>query len=170
MITTLLQTLSNFKAYLVMAIVAIVVVFGSYNLGHYKGYNNGYSVRDTEATQQITQLQLDGVNEVERIRKEKQDAINQVESDYQKRLDSIQADTDRAIAKLKSDNVRLYVQVKRSASSGTEGSSNTGSVDEKAELSEGTSKFLIGQAMKCDVWIESLQNVINELNKERNNK
>ncbi|EPN9191340.1 hypothetical protein ACT4TS_001171 [Enterobacter roggenkampii] len=167
----ILTMIKNLKANLVSVLLCLVVAISSYQIGSHNGYNNGYGVKDKEAKQELTTMKLEGVKKLTALQKEKQNEVNKIKTDYDSKLRNLQESTDSTIASLNSDNVRLRIQIKRTSNSAnTDQCSATGQSDDYADLSEGSSRFLIGQAIKADEWIKHLQALVLELNKQLQEK
>lgn len=167
----ILTMIKNLKANLVSVLLCLVVAFSSYQIGAHYGYNNGYDVKDKEATQALTTIKLEGEKKLTALQKEKQNEVNQIKTDYDSKLQDLQKSTDTTIANLNSDNVRLRIQIKRSSNSAnTDQCSIAGQSNDYAELSEGSSRYLISQAIKADEWIKHLQALVLELNKQLQEK
>lgn len=174
MIMTVIATIKNLKVYIFSFLICCFIALSSYQIGSHTGYSNGYDVRDKEAIHQITNMQLEGERKYIALQKDKQNEVNQIKDDYSSKLQNLQKTTDNTIANLNNDNVRLRIQIKRSSSStDCSRSSTTGQSDDYADLSEGSSRYLISQAIKADEWIKHLQALVLELNKklqEKSNK
>ncbi|HDV7148643.1 TPA: hypothetical protein RJ113_003970 [Yersinia enterocolitica] len=96
----------------------------------------------------------------------KQNEVNKIKDEFNTKLSNLQKNTDNVITNINADNVRLRIQIKRSSSSNTNTSecSTTGKSNDYVELSERSSKFLIGQSIKADDWVNSLQKLVLKLN------
>ncbi|HBZ7523791.1 TPA: lysis protein [Klebsiella quasipneumoniae subsp. similipneumoniae] len=152
-------------------ILVIFFVVGAYNFGHSRGVNDQQLISKNE----ITTMKLNYQKEINQLKEDKQNDVNQIKKDYQAKLDDLQGVTDGVIDSINNDNKRLQLKVKRCSSpeTGSNNSSTTGQSDATAELSEGSSRFLVGQSIKADEWIKHLQQLVlklNEENKELKNK
>ncbi|EKN6008002.1 TPA: hypothetical protein ACXLW9_001824 [Yersinia enterocolitica] len=98
----------------------------------------------------------------------KQNEVNKIKDEFNTKLSNLQKTTDNVITNINADNVRLRIQIKRSSSSDTNTSecSTTRQSNDYAELSERSSKFLIGQSIKADDWVNSLQKLVLKLNED----
>ncbi|MBS0892393.1 lysis system i-spanin subunit Rz, partial [Tatumella sp. JGM94] len=106
--------------------------------------------------------------EVIKLKQDNQDQVNAITKDYQTKMESIKTETEHTINTLSTNNQRLRIQVTRSESTGTCSTANSSGQQsyEYAELSKGSSEFLVSQAIKADQWIIHLQEVITTLTKE----
>lgn len=167
MMTTILTTLKSIKNYIIICLLSTLLVFGAFHYGSSTGYNDGYQRREEIAQKDISDMKVGFLTQLQNEKDRKQSEINKIKDDYNKQLEDLQATTDGVIDGLTTDNQRLYIKIKRSnTSSNNSQCSVTGQSDETAELSEGSSKFLIGQAIKADLWVSSLQKVIIKLNED----
>ena len=165
---TLLTTLKN---YITIILLSTLIVIGSFYYGSNTGYDKGYHTREVIAINDIRDMKLVYTLQLQKEKDIKQNEINKITTDYNDKMDNLQATTDGVIDTLSRDNRRLLIKVKRSNSSSDNGQcSTTGQFDETAELSEGSAKFLIGQSIKADEWVRSLQATIIQLNGELNKK
>lgn len=167
MILSIIKMIQNLKSKIVSILLCIVIAFSAYQLGSHIGYNNGYEIKSQESEQQLTNMKLEGIKNLDDLRKDKQKEVNTIKEEYDEKLRDIKKDTDSTIANLNNANVRLRIQIKRSSdTTGFSQCTTPGQSNDYAELSEGSSRFLIGQAIKADDWIKSLQQLVLELNKE----
>lgn len=167
MITTILTTLKSLKNYIIIFLLSILLAIGAFHYGNSTGYTEGYQKREAISIQEYSDMKLGYMTELQNERNRKQSEINKIKDEYNEQLESLQAATDGVIDSLTTDNQRLLIKIKRSSSSSYNGQcSTTGQSDETAELSEGSAKFLIGQSIKADLWVSSLQKVIIKLNED----
>ncbi|MHA3546001.1 hypothetical protein [Yersinia enterocolitica] len=171
MIATILTTLKNLKNYIVILLVSSLLIIGSYHYGNSTGYTSGYERRDEIATQDIKNMKYNYNIELQREKDLKQNEVNKIKGEFNTKLSNLQKTTDNVVTNLNADNVRLRIQIKRSSSSNTNTSecSTTGKSNDYVELSERSSRFLIGQSIKADDWVNSLQKLVLKLN-ENNQK
>ncbi|EKN6406607.1 hypothetical protein DVP99_13875 [Yersinia enterocolitica] len=106
--------------------------------------------------------------ELQREKDLKQNEVNKIKGEFNTKLSNLQKTTDNVVTNLNADNVRLRIQIKRSSSSNTNTSecSTTGKSNDYVELSERSSRFLIGQSIKADDWVNSLQKLVLKLNED----
>lgn len=93
--------------------------------------------------------------------RDKQEAINKISQDYQQKISDLEVSTDSVITDLRESNSRLYVKLKTSSQS--TGDNSGCQLNGKAELDETTSRDLIRITQQGDIWIESLQETIRQL-------
>jgi len=156
--------MNNLTLILGVVFTALILTIGAFYYGNYRGYQNGYQKADLK--NQTTQVAYD--QEVIKLRQQNQDSINDITKDYQNKIESIRTTTEHTIASLSSSNMRLLIQVRNpsTATCSTTKSTSGQPTYEYAELSKGSSEFLIGQSIKADQWIIHLQEVIKTLIKD----
>lgn len=97
-----------------------------------------------------------------------QEGINKISKEYQEKLQEIEGSTDRVIHDLNVTNRRLWVKVKNSARQQQDYYRCV--LNGKAELDPEFSRRLIRITQKGDLWIETLQGTIKQMQQEPKNK
>ena len=129
-------------------------------------YYKGYSDSDTKHQNEAMKAELAFNKKQEEEREKSQAALANISKQWQAYLAQKSAVAQGAIDRLRNDGISLRVQLADATVRSI--SSSGGPVPNGyADLSENTSRFLIEQAQRADTQVTALQQIIRELQGER---
>lgn len=153
--------LAKLKSYALSILVCLTLTLTMGAGGYLYGHHKGYSERDQSALLESFRQQNEWSKALQEERNAKQKELNEVSKSYQEKLANLEADTSSTLDGLRKSNRVLRVKV---SSCETGGATSGGrESDGTAELSEETSRFLIGESKRADAWIEALQRTVRTL-------
>lgn len=137
-------------AFFVVAFVLGLAVYG------------GWSLRDAKAEQEALTAQNTFHEQLDRERTAAQGALNEISKNWQSYLATAKGDAAGTVSKLRADGYRLRIELADAKVCAVTGSCGS-VIDGRAELSDRSSEFLIGQAKRADEQVRNLQATVRTL-------
>lgn len=140
-------------AFFVVALVLGLAVYG------------GWTLRDEKAEREALTAKNEHLEQLNKEREAAQGALNGISKEWQAYLARQSKTASGTVAKLRSDGIRLRVELADAKVAAVTGGSGP-EPDGRAELSDRSSEFLIGQAQRADEQVKALQSAIHVLQQE----
>lgn len=134
-------------------VVALVMGLAAYG---------GWSLRDGKAQKEALTAQNEHLQQLNKEREVAQGALNEISRNWQEYLAKQSRTAAGVVSKLRSDGIGLRIELADAKVCAVTGRCGP-DADGRAELSDRSSEFLIGQARKADEQVKALQGVVKAL-------